>query len=215
MTTRFSSTDQECQLTLFDLSTVQPAFQPIYDPAWDLPFPEIPDNQYESVGEQVAGATSAYESAGGYEEALLTTISNFSQTELLMVVNREEVSSTTISNFSQTELLMVVDREEVSSTTISNFSQTELLMVVDDDEIPLTTIGKRSVGDGTGRITKRNIRKRGRDYKQYWYDWQYYQNGKLIGRSRYIPKRLLPRIQTMEEEKLPVYKILEVLGVKS
>jgi len=161
--------------------------------SWDLPFPEIPDNQCESVGEQVAGATSAYESVGGYEEALLTTISNFSQTELLMVVNREEVSS----------------------TTISNFSQTELLMVVDDDEISLTTISKRSVGDGTGRITKRNIRKRGRDYKQYWYDWQYYQNGKLIGRSRYIPKRLLPRIQTMEEEKLPVHKILEVLGVRS
>jgi len=65
MTTRFSSTDQECQLTLFDLSTVQPAFQPIYDPAWDLPFPEVPDNQYESVGGQVAGDTSAYESVGG------------------------------------------------------------------------------------------------------------------------------------------------------
>jgi hypothetical protein len=135
--------------------------------------------------------------------------------ELLMVVNYEEVLPTTISNSSQTELLMVVNHEEPSSTTISNFSQTELLMVVDDDEIPLTTISKRSLGDGTGRITKRNIRKKGRDYKQYWYDWQYYHNGKLIGRSRYIPKRLLPQIQALEEEKVPVAKILEVLGVRS
>jgi hypothetical protein len=90
----------------------------------------------------------------------------------------------------------------------------QLLMVV-DEEISPTTISKRLPGTGTGRITTRTISKNGKDYKQYWYDWQYYQNGKLIGRSKYLPKRLLPQIQALEVEKVPVSKILEVLGVKS
>jgi hypothetical protein len=89
------------------------------------------------------------------------------------------------------------------------------LMVVDEDTIPLTTIRKRAIGDGTGRITIRSISKKGKNYKEYWYDWQYYQNGKLIGRSKYIPKRLVPQIQALEGEKVPVSKILEVLGVRS
>ncbi len=112
------------------------------------------------------------------------------------------------------ELLMVVEKEVMPPTTISKREIEELLMVV-DEELPSTTISKRASGDGTGRITKRIISKNGRDYKQYWYDYQYYQNGKLIGRSRYIPKRLLPQIQVLEEEKVPVSKILEVLGVRS
>lgn len=129
--------------------------------------------------------------------------------ELLMVVN-EDKTTTTISNSSQEKLLMVVNEEEIT-TTISNSSQQKLLMVVEDE---LTTISKRASGQGTGRITKRTISKNGRDYKQYWYDWQYYLNGKLIGRSRYIPKRLLPQIVALEQEKVPVSKIFEVLGIR-
>ncbi|NJM23514.1 MAG: hypothetical protein HC907_35235 [Richelia sp. SM1_7_0] len=49
------------------------------------------------------------------------------------------------------------------------------LMVVTEDTIPLTTIRKRVMGDGTGRITIRSISKKGKNYKEYWYDWQYYQ----------------------------------------
>lgn len=113
------------------------------------------------------------------------------------------------------ELLMVVDEEEPPPTTISKQEIEELLMVVDSDFSESTTISKRASGDGTGRITKRIISKNGKDYKQFWYDYQYYQNGKLIGRSRYISKRLLPQIHALESEKVPVSKILEALGVRS
>jgi hypothetical protein len=111
------------------------------------------------------------------------------------------------------ELLMVVN-EEMSPTTISNSPNDELLMVVEDNQLLSTTISKRTIGNGTGRVTTRKISKNGKDYKQYWYDWQYYQNGKLIGRSRYIPKRLLPQVMALEQEKVPVSKIIEVLGVR-
>jgi hypothetical protein len=111
------------------------------------------------------------------------------------------------------ELLMVVN-EEMSPTTISNSPNDELLMVVENDQLLSTTISKRTLGNGTGRVTKRTISKNGKDYQQFWYDWQYYQNGKLIGRSRYIPKRLLPQILLLEQEKVPVSKIIEVLGVR-
>ncbi len=99
--------------------------------------------------------------------------------------------------------------DEVTREPEDNF-----LMVVDEDTNPLTTIRKRAIGDGTGRITIRSVSKKGKKYKEYWYDWQYYQNGKLIGRSKYIPKRLLPQVQALEDEKVPVSQILEVLGVK-
>lgn len=120
-----------------------------------------------------------------------------------------------ITRESQEELLMVVDSEEESPTTISKQQIEELLMVVDSEETATTTISKRASGDGTGRITKRIISKNGKDYKQFWYDYQFYQNGRLIGRSRYIPKRLLAQIQALESEKVPVSRILEVLGVRS
>jgi hypothetical protein len=91
----------------------------------------------------------------------------------------------------------------------------ETLLMAVNDEIPPTAISKRLSGQGTGRINKRTLNKSGKDYTQYWYDYQYFLNGKRIGRSRYIPKRLLPQIQALEAEKVPVAKILEVLGVKS
>ena len=37
---------------------------------------------------------------------------------------------------------------------------------------------------------------------------------RLVKKSRYIPKHLLARLQRLEAEKVPVRKILEVLGVK-
>lgn len=132
---------------------------------------------------------------------------------LPMVVN-EEAQSTTISKTDNQELLMVVN-EEVPPTTISKTDNHELLMVVENNHLLSTTISKRTLGNGTGRVTKRIISKNGKDYKQYWYDWQYYQNGKLIGRSRYIPNRLLPQIMALEQEKVPVSKIIEVLGVRT
>ncbi len=110
------------------------------------------------------------------------------------------------------ELLMAVDGEPELLMAVDG--EPELLMAVDGDD-RTTAISKRALGTGTGRIVTRTVNKKGRDYKQYWYDWQYFSGGRRVGRSRYIPKRLLPTIQALEEEKVPVSKILEVLGVRS
>jgi cellulose biosynthesis protein BcsQ len=40
------------------------------------------------------------------------------------------------------------------------------------------------------------------------------QSDRLIKKSRYIPRRLLSRVEKLEAEKAPVKEILEVLGVK-
>ncbi|PAX52859.1 hypothetical protein [Brunnivagina elsteri] len=80
-------------------------------------------------------------------------------------------------------------------------------------DFPVST---RHRGDGTGRIQWRTItRKSGKQYKQAWYDWQVYSKGtgKVVYRSRYIPNRLLSQIQALESEKVPVSKILQLLGV--
>jgi hypothetical protein len=125
----------------------------------------------------------------------------------------EQLSLFTIPSNSPTTFR--IPKQDPYWDEITREPEETFLMVVDEDELPPTTIRKRLSGEGTGRITKRTIRKNGKDYKEYWYDWQYYQNGKLIGRCKYISKRLLSQIQALEAEKVPVSKILEVLGVKS
>lgn len=73
---------------------------------------------------------------------------------------------------------------------------------------------KRRKGEGTGRIQLRTItKKNGKQYQQFWYDWQVHTKEKIIYKSVYIPKRLLEKIQVLESAKAPVSKILEVLGV--
>lgn len=111
------------------------------------------------------------------------------------------------------KLLMAVIDEEETKTAISNSPSIELLMAVESDN-RTTAISKRTLGTGTGRVVARTVSKNGKDYKQYWYDWQYFLAGRRIGRSRYIPKRLLPQIMALEQEKVPVSKIIEVLGVR-
>lgn len=73
---------------------------------------------------------------------------------------------------------------------------------------------KRKRGEGTGRIQWRTFtKKNGKQYQQPWYDWQIHQGEKTISRSTYIPKRLLEKIQELEEQKAPVREILKLLGV--
>ncbi len=38
--------------------------------------------------------------------------------------------------------------------------------------------------------------------------------GRVVKKSRYIPKRLVPKVERMNDEKVSVRRILEVLGVK-
>ncbi len=71
---------------------------------------------------------------------------------------------------------------------------------------------RRCKGDGTGRIQMRILtKKNGKQYQQAWYDWQLKSGEKVISKSTYIPKRLLPQVQQLEESKAPVKEILKLL----
>jgi hypothetical protein len=74
---------------------------------------------------------------------------------------------------------------------------------------------RRKQGCGTGYIECKPIKRSNKTYQQYWYHWEEWRSGdRLKKKSRYIPKRLLARVEKLEAEKAPVREILEVLGVK-
>ena len=71
---------------------------------------------------------------------------------------------------------------------------------------------KRKQGEGTGYIECKPIKRSGKEYKQYWYHYEEWKDGdRLLKKSRYIPKRLLARVEKMEAEKVSVREILKVL----
>jgi hypothetical protein len=74
---------------------------------------------------------------------------------------------------------------------------------------------KRKQGYGAGYIECKPIKRSGKEYKQYWFHWEIWREGdRLTKKSRYIPKRLLSRVEKMEASKAAVREILEVLGVR-
>ncbi|ELS03475.1 hypothetical protein Xen7305DRAFT_00031990 [Xenococcus sp. PCC 7305] len=68
---------------------------------------------------------------------------------------------------------------------------------------------RRKKGDGTGYIYRRNITRKGNQYQESYYRYRD-ESGKR--RSKYIPQRLLDRVQEAESLKLPVADILVLLG---
>jgi hypothetical protein len=75
---------------------------------------------------------------------------------------------------------------------------------------------KRKKGYGTGYIECKPIKRSGKEYQQYWYHYEEWREGdRLSKKSRYIPKRLLARVEKLEAEKAPVEEILKVLMNKS
>ena len=74
---------------------------------------------------------------------------------------------------------------------------------------------RREKGRGTAYIECKPITKNGKQYKQYWFHWEVWQEGDcVVKKSRYIPKRLVPKAERMNQEKVSVSRILEILGVK-
>jgi hypothetical protein len=61
---------------------------------------------------------------------------------------------------------------------------------------------------GSGYLFCKPITINGKEYSQWWYQWEV-KGGK---RSKYVPRKLLGEIQTLEAQKVPVADILEVLG---
>lgn len=71
---------------------------------------------------------------------------------------------------------------------------------------------RRKQGEGTGYIECKPIKRSGKEYKQYWYHYEEWREGDCTSKkSRYIPKRLVARVEKMEAEKVSVREILAVL----
>jgi hypothetical protein len=71
---------------------------------------------------------------------------------------------------------------------------------------------KRKKGYGTGYIECKPMKRSGKEYQQYWYHYEEWREGdRLSKKSRYIPRRLLARVEKLEAEKVSVNKILKVL----
>jgi hypothetical protein len=67
---------------------------------------------------------------------------------------------------------------------------------------------------GGGSIQWKTITIHGKNYPQPWYHYEFWQGGdRVVKKSKYIPKRLLAKIQELDAHKAPVREILEVLGV--
>ncbi len=82
---------------------------------------------------------------------------------------------------------------------------------------------KRQQGYGGGYVEYKPIKRSGKTYPQYWYHYEFWENGdpagirvaaRLIKSSKYIPKRLLAKVQKLDAQKAPVVQILELLGIK-
>ncbi len=113
-----------------------------------------------------------------------------------------------------------ISRGEHSSTSdkrcVPNQDKSdELISVSRGEQVTPPSKRKRKQGEGTGYIECKPIKRSGKEYQQYWYHWEIWREGdRLTKKSRYIPKRLLARVEKMEAEKAPVREILEVLGVE-
>ncbi|OYD99963.1 hypothetical protein [Nostoc sp. 'Peltigera membranacea cyanobiont' 232] len=74
---------------------------------------------------------------------------------------------------------------------------------------------RRHKGLGSGSIQWKTITLHGKDYPQAWYHYEFWKDGdRLVKKCKYIPKRLLSRIEKLEADKAPVRDILSVLRVK-
>lgn len=73
---------------------------------------------------------------------------------------------------------------------------------------------RRRKGWGSGSIHWKTITRHGKDYPQPWYHYEFWSDGdRLVKKSKYIPKKLLPKVQQLESEKAPVTEILKLLGL--
>ncbi len=74
---------------------------------------------------------------------------------------------------------------------------------------------RRHKGLGSGSIQWKTITLHGKDYPQAWYHYEFWKDGdRLVKKCKYIPKRLLEKIEKLEADKAPVREILSILQVK-
>ena len=74
---------------------------------------------------------------------------------------------------------------------------------------------RRKRGTGSGYIYWRTIKKNGKEYQQTFYHYELRdKHNRRVKSSEYIPKKLRSQIEQMDNDKVPVAKILRVLRRK-
>ena len=108
------------------------------------------------------------------------------------------------SNYSSTSQENVLAKEDESIETPVKCSSKNIS--------PPCKRQKRPSGYGGGYIEYREVKRNHKVYAQYWYHWEIWQEGvRIEKKSKYIPKNKRSRVEKMNNEKIPVNKILEVL----
>jgi hypothetical protein len=73
---------------------------------------------------------------------------------------------------------------------------------------------RRHKGEGSGYIQWKAVTVNGKQYLQFWYHYEFWNNReRLIKSSRYIPKSLLAQVIQLDADKASVQEILNLLGV--
>ncbi|KYC38275.1 hypothetical protein WA1_38745 [Scytonema hofmannii PCC 7110] len=104
-------------------------------------------------------------------------------------------------------------REQPIPTSKNSPSNTKEQQIPTSKNSPSKT--RRNKGLGTGSLQWKTITLNGKDYSQPWYHYEVWIEGdRITKKSKYIPKRLLTKIQELEAQKASVTEILEVLGRK-
>ena len=86
---------------------------------------------------------------------------------------------------------------------------------INPSKIESPSKSQRIRGEGSGSIHCKPIKRGNKEYLQYWFHYEFWREGeRLTKKSRYIPKRLVQKVERMNGSKEPVRKILEVLGVE-
>ena len=121
-----------------------------------------------------------------------------------------------------------INRGEHSSTLNDGCVQTdgkcdEPIYISRGEQLTPPSKRKRKQGEGTGYIECKPIKRSGKEYKQYWYHYEEWKEGvashsprrdRTVKKSKYIPKRLVQKIERMNGEKIAVREILKVLKNK-
>lgn len=106
-----------------------------------------------------------------------------------------------------------VEQSEIPSSKNSPSNDVEQSKISPSKDSPSKT--RRHKGLGSGSIQWKTITLHGKDYPQAWYHYEFWKDGdRLLKKCKYIPKRLLERIEKLEADKAPVRDILSVLRVK-
>jgi hypothetical protein len=121
--------------------------------------------------------------------------------DILVLLGGDEIS--------RGEQFDTLDTQKLPNSDRSN----ESISLNRGEQIIPPSTKRRKQGDGAGYIECKPIKRGGKEYKQYWYHYEIWSSGdRKVKKSRYIPRRLLARVEELEAQKVPVEEILKVLG---